>query len=262
MKRLLLVAVIAASIATPAVSQTQAANRMSKVGIPTGSVRAGTWCIEPDGLGSFKPRGKCSGLTLTLNENGDYILTFGLSEKKTVCKFVGHSYKDWADYNCITYDGGRATRFKTMQKFLMVDGQLQFFDDGRERGLLSEISGGELCATDSANLPPKTSEWRYLQEGEECAVDGKLTITDHSMKYMEAECEATSARMIKPDKTYKFSFKCELRKELDAKVKAATAAVELKLEQTTSFEMRALHPDAAAALKQFAREVIDGTIAH
>jgi hypothetical protein len=46
------------------------------------------------------------------------------------------------------------------------------------------------------------------------------------------------------------------------RVKAATAAVELKLEQTTSFEMRALHPEAAAALKQFAREVIDGTIVH
>jgi hypothetical protein len=66
---------------------------------------------------------------------------------------------------------------------------------------------GELCATDST-MPPKTSEWKYLREDEECTFDGKLTITNHSMKFMETECEVTSARMIKPDKTYKFSFKC------------------------------------------------------
>jgi chromosome segregation ATPase len=82
--------------------------------------------------------------------------------------------------------------------------------------------------------------------------------------HLEREVDKTKNRLAKARvdqsmTTYQLG---ELRKELDAKVKAATAAVELKLEQTTSFEMRALHPDAAAALKQFAQEVIDGTIVH
>jgi chromosome segregation ATPase len=95
-------------------------------------------------------------------------------------------------------------------------------------------------------------------------IPATVTRLEAAQMDLEREVDKTKNRLAKARvdqsmTTYKLG---ELRKELDAKVKAATAAVELKLEQTTSFEMRALHPDAAAALKQFAREVIDGTIVH
>jgi chromosome segregation ATPase len=95
-------------------------------------------------------------------------------------------------------------------------------------------------------------------------IPATVTRLEAAQMHLEREVDKTKNRLAKARvdqsmTTYKLG---ELRKELDAKVKAATAAVELKLEQTTSFEMRALHPDAAAALKQFAREVIDGTIVH
>ena len=95
-------------------------------------------------------------------------------------------------------------------------------------------------------------------------IPATVTRLEAAQMHLEREVDKTKNRLAKTRvdqsmTTYQLG---ELRKELDAKVKAATAAVELKLEQTTSFEMRALHPDAAAALKQFAREVIDGTIVH
>jgi chromosome segregation ATPase len=95
-------------------------------------------------------------------------------------------------------------------------------------------------------------------------IPATVTRLEAAQMHLEREVDKTKNRLAKARvdqsmTTYQLG---ELRKELDAKVKAATAAVELKLEQTTSFEMRALHPDAAAALKQFAREVIDGTIVH
>jgi chromosome segregation ATPase len=95
-------------------------------------------------------------------------------------------------------------------------------------------------------------------------IPATVTRLEAAQMHLEREVDTTKNRLAKARvdqsmTTYQLG---ELRKELDAKVKAATAAVELKLEQTTSFEMRALHPDAAAALKQFAREVIDGTIVH
>ena len=95
-------------------------------------------------------------------------------------------------------------------------------------------------------------------------IPATVTRLEAAQMHLEREVDKTKdrlgkARVDQSMTTYELG---ELRKELDAKVKAATAAVELKLEQTTSFEMRALHPDAAAALKQFAREVIDGTIVH
>ena len=95
-------------------------------------------------------------------------------------------------------------------------------------------------------------------------IPATVTRLEAAQMHLEREVDKTKNRLSKARvdqsmTTYQLG---ELRKELDAKVKAATAAVELKLEQTTSFEMRALHPDVAAALKQFAREVIDGTIVH
>jgi chromosome segregation ATPase len=95
-------------------------------------------------------------------------------------------------------------------------------------------------------------------------IPATITRLEAAQMHLEREVDKTKnrlgkARVDQSMTTYQLG---ELRKELDAKVKAATAAVELKLDQTTSFEMRALHPDAAAALKQFAREVIDGTIVH
>jgi hypothetical protein len=97
----------------------QAADKMSKAGVP-----AGTYCqvIEPDLSAGWMyfTRGKCAPgselVTLILKTNGDFILTGEVGDEKE-CKVDPKSYfKGWADYNCKTY-GGSVMKSKHNYKF-------------------------------------------------------------------------------------------------------------------------------------------------